>query len=293
MAIAEMGGDQHGRLLRTNDALCRLLGRPASAMRRYSFADLVHPEDVGTLLRTSAEGGRAELRLGRRDGTYVWVSLRNSVVADTADGPRFLLTHVDDIDERKHRELTLERRACHDALTGLLSETELYERLRGRLCDGPTDEEGDARDSDGFGSAWHNVHHHRDEPESGRVTLAVLHYGINGFRSINHRFGRAAGNTVLIEIAHRLRNDVTFYGDIARVRGDEFVVLADDLDSSAAAGLAVQLGDSFRRPISVGIGRETVRPDVSSVLCWASCGTPADQILWRAGELLHEKKRLG
>ena len=69
MAIAEMGGDQHGRILRTNDALCRLLGRPASAMRRYSFSDLVHPEDIGTLLRTSAEGGRAELRLGRRDGT--------------------------------------------------------------------------------------------------------------------------------------------------------------------------------------------------------------------------------
>lgn len=92
MAVAEMGGDQHGRLLRTNDALCRLLGRPASAMRRYSFSDLVHPEDIGTLLRTSAEGGRAELRLARRDGTYVWVSLRNSVVADTADGPRFLLT---------------------------------------------------------------------------------------------------------------------------------------------------------------------------------------------------------
>ena len=52
-----------------NDALCRLLGRPASAMRRYSFSDLVHPEDIGTLLRTSAEGGRAELRLARRDGT--------------------------------------------------------------------------------------------------------------------------------------------------------------------------------------------------------------------------------
>ncbi|MFD7505305.1 diguanylate cyclase CdgB, partial [Streptomyces sp. NPDC059850] len=79
MAIAEMGADQDGHLLRTNDALCRLLGRPASAMRRYSFADLVHPEDIGTLLRTSHEGGRSELRLARRDGTYVWVSLRNSV----------------------------------------------------------------------------------------------------------------------------------------------------------------------------------------------------------------------
>ncbi len=98
MAISEMGGEQHGRFLRTNDALCRLLGRPASTMRRYSFSDLVHPEDIGTLLRASAEGGRAELRLGRRDGSFIWVSMRNSVVADTADGPRYLLTHIEDIE---------------------------------------------------------------------------------------------------------------------------------------------------------------------------------------------------
>lgn len=137
MAIAEMGGDQHGRLLRTNDALCRLLGRPASVLRRYSFSDLVHPEDIGTLLRTSAEGGRAELRLGRRDGTYVWVSLRNSVVADAADGPRFLLTHVEDIEERKRHELQLAHRASHDSLTGLPNSAELRSRLGARLCRRP------------------------------------------------------------------------------------------------------------------------------------------------------------
>ncbi|MFI1970284.1 sensor domain-containing diguanylate cyclase [Streptomyces cinnamoneus] len=137
MAIAELGGDQHGRLHRTNDALCRLLGRPASQMRRYSFADLVHPDDIGTLLRTSAEGGRAELRLARRDGTFVWVSLRNSVVADAADGPRFLLTHVEDIEERKRHELQLAHRASHDSLTGLPNSAELRARLSARLCDRP------------------------------------------------------------------------------------------------------------------------------------------------------------
>ncbi|HEY3480748.1 MAG TPA: PAS domain S-box protein, partial [Streptomyces sp.] len=145
MAIAEMGGDQHGKLLRANDALCRLLGRSASTMRRYSFSDLVHPEDVGLLLRTSAEGGRAELRLARRDGTYVWASLRNSVVADTADGPRFLLTHVEDIEERKGRELQLAHRASHDSLTGLPNSAELRARLSARLCARPQDR--DARDA--------------------------------------------------------------------------------------------------------------------------------------------------
>ncbi|WP_280871839.1 sensor domain-containing diguanylate cyclase [Streptomyces sp. MJP52] len=138
MAITDMGcGDQHGRILRTNDALCRLLGRPSAMLCKQSFETLVHPEDADTLRRTYADGGRAELRLARRDGSFVWVSLRNSVVADAADGPRFLLSHVEDIEERKRRELALAHRASHDSLTGLPNSAELRARLSARLCDRP------------------------------------------------------------------------------------------------------------------------------------------------------------
>ena len=62
------------------------------------------------------------------------MSLRNSVVADAADGPRFLLTHVEDIEERKRRELQLAHRASHDSLTGLPNSAELRSRLSSRLC---------------------------------------------------------------------------------------------------------------------------------------------------------------
>ncbi|MEU2507881.1 diguanylate cyclase CdgB [Streptomyces sp. NPDC007863] len=334
MAIAELGGDQHGRLLRTNDALCRLLGRPASVMRRYSFADLVHPEDIGTLLRTSAEGGRAELRLGRRDGTYVWVSLRNSVVADTADGPRFLLTHVEDIEERKRHELQLAHRASHDALTGLPNSAELRSRLSARLCERPAHadayqgpgpdplpvayegggyeayeggyegghdggyeyghehEHGFGFEPAGGGAYDHHVHTVAPtggDVDDGTKGLAVLFCDLDGFKSINDRFGHHTGDAVLIEVARRLTTGVRDGDTVARLGGDEFVVLADGLGSADAADLAVRLRNAIIPPIRVD-GR-AVRVGASFGIGWAECGMTVEEVLNSADQRMYVEKR--
>ncbi|WP_340377990.1 diguanylate cyclase CdgB [Streptomyces sp. SS7] len=316
MAIAEMGGDQHGRILRTNDALCRLLGRPASAMRRYAFSDLVHPEDIGTLLRTSAEGGRAELRLGRRDGTYVWVSLRNSVVADAADGPRFLLTHVEDIEERKRRELQLAHRASHDSLTGLPNSAELRSRLSARICSRPQSTHPAAADAmdqtyghpafdaNGHGFDYrpagaesydgYDHHVHTAAPEDaarddGTKGLAVLFCDLDGFKSINDRFGHNAGDAVLIEVARRLSRAVRDGDTVARLGGDEFVILADGLGRADAADLAVRLRNEIIQPIRAE-GR-AVRVGASFGIGWAHCGMTADEVLKSADERMYVEKR--
>ncbi|MCZ4101140.1 diguanylate cyclase [Streptomyces sp. SID13666] len=308
MAIAEMGGDQHGKLLRANDALCRLLGRPASVMRRYSFSDLVHPEDVGLLLRTSAEGGRAELRLARRDGTYVWVSLRNSVVADTADGPRFLLTHVEDIEERKGREMQLAHRASHDSLTGLPNSAELRARLSSRLCQRPDDAVSDAAPDEfafsyGFGPdemaspmgavSGYDLHTHTIAPDesvdSGSKGLAVLFCDLDGFKSINDRFGHHTGDAVLIEVARRLASVVRDGDTVARLGGDEFVVLADGLGPADAQDLSVRLRNAIIPPIRVD-GR-AVRVGASFGIGWAGCGMTADEILHSADQRMYIEKR--
>ncbi|MFJ3713477.1 diguanylate cyclase CdgB [Streptomyces sp. NBC_01267] len=333
MAIAEMGGDQHGRLLRANDALCRLLGRPASAMRRYSFADLVHPEDVGTLLRTSAEGGRAELRLRRRDTSYIWVSLRNSVVADTADGPRFLLTHVEDVEERKRHELALAHRASHDSLTGLPNSAELRARLSARLCARPDAvretaiealdaayEQGGAGYEQGgagldrqygvgafeFGSAQAGAGFHdhvhtvaptgadaepggEAEADDGTKGLAVLFCDLDGFKSINDRFGHHTGDAVLIEVARRLTSGVRDGDTVARLGGDEFVVLADGLGAADAADLAVRLRNAIIPPIRVD-GR-AVRVGASFGIGWASCGMTVEEVLRSADQRMYVEKR--
>ncbi|MFF8812969.1 diguanylate cyclase CdgB [Streptomyces pactum] len=341
MAIAEMGGDQHGRLLRANDALCRLLGRPASVMRRYSFSDLVHPEDIGTLLRTSAEGGRAELRLARRDGSYVWVSLRNSVVADAADGPRFLLTHVEDIEERKRHEIQLAHRASHDSLTGLPNSAELRARLSARLCahpprsgppgvpegaaladgaglpdgytdgypdgytDGYVDGYTDGYALDGFGAEpltggvpvaadglpFDHVHAFApaEDVDDGHKGLAVLFCDLDGFKSINDRFGHHTGDAVLIEVARRLTAGVRDGDTVARMGGDEFVVLADGLGRADAQDLAVRLRNAIMPPIRVD-GR-AVRVGASFGIGWASCGMSAEEVLQSADQRMYVEKR--
>ncbi|WEV27132.1 diguanylate cyclase CdgB [Streptomyces sp. 71268] len=355
MAIAEMGGDQHGRLLRTNDALCRLLGRSATALRRYSFSDLVHPEDIGTLLRTSAEGGRAELRLVRRDGTYMWVSLRNSVVADAADGPRFLLTHVEDIEERKRHELQLAHRASHDSLTGLPNSAELRARLGARLCarppqpayagaesagvgpDGAQQAGTAVREAalvgsveqdayvqgfglEGFDSAVdlgglggfagldadalegltgsdggpfdHHVHTYapaEGEEDDGTKGLAVLFCDLDGFKSINDRFGHHTGDAVLIEVARRLSHGVRDGDTVARLGGDEFVVLADGLGRADAQDLAVRLRNAIIPPIRFE-GR-AVRVGASFGISWAACGMSAEEVLQSADQRMYVEKR--
>lgn len=304
-------------------------------MRRYAFSDLVHPEDIGTLLRTSAEGGRTELRLCRRDGSYLWVSLRNSVVADATDGPRFLLTHVEDIEERKRRELQLAHRASHDSLTGLPNSAELKTRLSSRLCQRPQSAEPGLVESvdaayghgqldpygqrdqytatatDGgiqpydvnghgfdfraapevYGAYDHHVHvvAPEGEQDDGTKGLAVLFCDLDGFKSINDRFGHNAGDAVLIEVARRLGGAVRDGDTVARLGGDEFVVLADGLGRADAQDLAVRLRNEIIQPVRVD-GR-VMRVGASFGIGWAQCGMTADEVLKSADERMYVEKR--
>ncbi|MBK3570707.1 diguanylate cyclase CdgB [Streptomyces sp. MBT62] len=292
IAIAEIGGDQHGRILRTNDALCRLLGRPASAMRRYSFSDLVHSEDIDTLLKTTSEGGHAEVRLCRRDGTYIWVSLRSNLVADAADGPRLLLTHVEDIEERKRRELQHPHHgASHDPLTGLPNSAELRIRLSTRLClhgepERMLSETGSASDAS-------DQHVHVSAPEGerddGTKGLAVLFCRLDGLKSINDRFGRNVGDAVLVEVAGRLSGGVRDGDTVARLGDDKFVVLADGLGRADAADLAARLRGVIIQPIRVD-GR-AMRVGARFGIGWAHCGMTADEVLKSADEQMHVDER--
>jgi len=366
MAITELHGDARGQLTRVNDALCRLLGRPRGTLRQQRFADLVHPEDLELLQRTSAEGGRAELRLSRRDGGYQWVCLRNSVVADATEGPSFLLTQVEEIVDRKRHELQLAHRASHDALTGLPNGAELRARLGRRLCNLPQPQGGSApaqpepayagsgahghqgaqagsysahsafdglgapgplahgygaqddaldRDREAF-AAGHVLRYSGASPDhahavvpaeppsggelwgggrrggasgGGDKGLAVLFCDLDGFKSVNDRFGHNAGDSVLIEVARRLQQVVREGDTVARMGGDEFVVLADGIGREEAKDLAGRLRNAIIPPMR--IDNRAMRVGVSLGIGWAGCGMSIEEVLHAADERMYDEKR--
>jgi diguanylate cyclase (GGDEF)-like protein len=162
-----------------------------------------------------------ELRLIGPDDRYVWVSLRMSAVHDRRWQPQFVLVHVEDIGERKLREQELARAARTDPLTGLPNVAEMRDRIAGAL--------------------------------RGGQAVGVLFGDFDRFKLINDSYGHLVGDEVLVELGRRLRRGVRADDMVARIGGDEFVVLVVDRTMTEVAELAERLTRLASRPIRVGV----------------------------------------
>jgi diguanylate cyclase (GGDEF)-like protein len=135
----------------------------------------------------------------------------------------------------------------------------------------------------------HTVAPEESERDDGTKGLAVLFCDLDGFKSINDRFGHNAGDAVLIEVARRLTRGVRDGDTVARLGGDEFVILADGLGRADAQDLAVRLRNEIIQPIRAE-GR-AVRVGASFGIGWAHCGMTADEVLKSADERMYVEKR--
>ncbi len=142
-----------------------------------------------------------------------------------------------------------------------------------------------------YGAFDHHVHAvaPADGRDDGTKGLAVLFCDLDGFKSINDRFGHNAGDAVLIEVARRLSGGVRDGDTVARLGGDEFVILANGLGRADAEDLAVRLRNEIIQPIRAE-GR-AVRVGASFGIGWAHCGMTADEVLKSADERMYVEKR--
>ena len=123
----------------------------------------------------------------------------------------------------------LQKRAFADALTGLPNRLLFEDRLIHALL------------------RLDRTNHHRVEDR-----LAVLFVDLDGFKPINDSFGHAAGDVILRSSADRLRQEARESDTVARVGGDEFLILLEDVtDVAACVSMANRVLESLSRPFEV------------------------------------------
>ncbi len=121
-------------------------------------------------------------------------------------------------------------------------------------------------------------------------TLAVLVLDLDGFKSVNDRFGHLAGNKVLQMISEGLRATCREYDCVARMGGDEFVVILAGSTRKALAAKALQYRDVTRE-----VGLNFCREDILSVsvgeACFPEDGADAEQLLSVADKRMYQAKQ--
>jgi diguanylate cyclase (GGDEF)-like protein/PAS domain S-box-containing protein len=192
---------------------------------REIWLSRVHPEDRPNVRRmidqalTGISGGyEYEARIRHADGSYRWVSVRGRVVQRDSRGLATRMVGVRiDITEQKEAEERIQRLAHFDALTGLPNRTLLDDRITYAI----------------------GMAQRQQEP------MAVLILDIDKFKNINDTFGHSIGDELLMEVARRMKSSAREDETVARIAGDEFILVLPGTDANRAAHVAQQLLESL------------------------------------------------
>ena len=198
------------------------------------------------------------------DGEAVPVAYTASAVRQNGEAIGAVIAFRD-ITETKKFQLEMTHRASHDSLTGLYNRRKLVERLEEAL--------------------ERSLH-------DGKVH-GLIFVDVDRFKSINDSLGHGTGDDLLKAIAARMNETVASVGLLARVGGDEFVVLIEDLgDVDDAARLAGEICAAVERPLVLSDGYEIVA-SVSIGIATTERGKTADDILRDADVAMYKAKGRG
>lgn len=126
-----------------------------------------------------------------------------------------------DITEKRKQEAVIRYQAHHDALTNLPNRTLFQDRLNHAL--------------------------RKCSRSAGK--LAIFYMDLDGFKTINDSLGHLTGDELLVQVSHRLEEALREADTVARVGGDEFIVLLEDIEGHAeVVHLAERVLDVFRKP---------------------------------------------
>jgi diguanylate cyclase (GGDEF)-like protein/PAS domain S-box-containing protein len=269
-----------------NDRLLAMMGyqRGQLEMHIERWNRLIHPEEldawlasIQTHLANPHYPHRMELRLQGPNGDWTWLLLTGAVVVRSPAGAPLRMAGVGlDVNANKAMEHQLRLAASTDNLTQLPNRSVLLELIRRALA---------------RGVAQPGYH------------FAVLFMDFDRFKQVNDTLGHSVGDELLRQIAQRLQNSLRpgdafvrssdFGQTAARIGGDEFVVLLDDIRGDLDAQVvASRLLEVLAEPYQIGPHRVNSTASIG-IVTTTHAATDADAVLRDADIAMYEAKRAG
>lgn len=253
-----------GEFLQVNAALADIVGYAVTELVGRTFQSITHPDDVGSdvgllqrILAGESTSYSMEKRYVRPDGEVVWVSLHVSLVSTPDDEDRYVVAQVLDISEHKRQQAALRRAGYIDALTELPNRRAFDERAA----------------------------------EIGSHECTVISCDLDNLKHVNDELGHPTGDALLHAVATRLRACTRDRDFVARVGGDEFVLLVPEHAREAADAIVERITDAVEQPVT--IDGTTISPRIS--VGYAIQGADEHRVertLARADAAMYRRKRI-
>ena len=256
-----------GLITAANWSFGNAVGISAVDLTGRTLIDLAHPEDAAAVTAFAAEvaagGGprRLEYRILDGTGSARCVALHAEPLPDSPN----LVCQLIDVTEQRRMEQLLVERATHDPLTGLTTRTVFLEQLQRAL--------------------------QRLSRATG-THVAVLFLDLDRLKYINDTHGHHAGDEALRVFAQRLRQVVRPADVVARLSGDEFAILLEDIgDPHQPIEIAERLLQAVTGPFEHGRRRLDIR--VSVGIAAVDAPVPSEVLLAHADAAMYSAKRAG
>lgn len=231
-------------------------------------AELFSAEDASQLddlkigvLRTGKEG-RAEIKI-QRDGQMYFYDIAVEPIADDSGNVVGVSCAATDVSALRHTESLADFTLHHDTLTGLPNRSLFRDRLQQALF---------------------------LAQDSGGQCVAVMHFGIDQFKMINQCFGHTLGDMLLRDVGARLATVMYEIDTVSRVGGDEFLILAHNIqDSQDAASVVRKVSRALQEPFVLS-GQDIHLTASIGVAVFPNDGNTADELLKNADAAMHRAK---
>ncbi|MFA7293482.1 MAG: diguanylate cyclase [Rhodocyclaceae bacterium] len=265
-----LGVDAEGRCIVCNPVAARILGvDDVDALYGKMVTPLLaasNPLLDGYLIKALLGEPQAEdaLPLGSDPQTAVTVEVRVDPIVEGDRVMGAVLTLVD-ASERQARQREIWHQANFDHLTGLANRSLFLDRLERALLQ-------DAR--------------------SGRMA-ALFFLDLDGFKPVNDQYGHAAGDAVLVEVAHRLTSAIRSTDIAARFGGDEFVIAMTEIGAAGdVEQLAQKLLVAISAPFDITVARVSLSASIGIAL-FPDDSQSTESLLAAADEAMYRAKAAG